>query len=299
MHVFIPKRIYKEIESYLDKRWIVHHELNKDIEVFVGVSSQIKGHLETLNQLKYVLLITAGYDTLDVSFLKEKQIKLTNAKDVYSIPIAEMVVGQILSFNKGLNVYHHQQYNHIWESHFNFKDLEGSRVGFVGGGSIALEILKRLKGFNITSSVYRRSDEESLFDKTYNTVEGLTLLMTESDYIINTLPLNKFTTNLLNKDLLGLMHKEAFYVNVGRGQTHDETYLIELLKQNRIRGAYLDVFQAEPIDKASPYWAMKNLVITPHNSSNTPLSDQMLMKLVIENLDNYLSKKELINEIKL
>lgn len=299
MHIFIPKRIHEQIEDELDKSWKVVHELDKDVVVFVGMAFQINKHLDKLKNLKYILLITAGYDTLDLSFLKEHSIRLTNARDVYSVSIAEMVVAQILSFNKGLQTYHYQQKNRIWKSYFNFIDLEKAKIGFIGGGSIAEEILKRLKGFNITSSVYRRSKKPSLFDETYNTIEGLQKLMAESDYIINSLPLNESTTNLIDQSMFDLMHKDAFYVNVGRGQTHDESYLIKLLNEKKIRGAYLDVFHTEPLEESSFYWGIENLLITPHNSGNTPLPDKVLMKLIVQNLNNYLTQKPLINEIKL
>ena len=299
MYIFIPKRIHEQIENELDKSWKVVHELDKDVDVFVGMASQINDHLDKLKNLKYLLLITAGYDTLDISFLKEHGIRLTNARDVYSVSIAEMVVAQILNFNKGLETYHDQQERRIWKPYFDFIDLEGAKVGFIGGGSIAVEILKRLKGFNITSSVYRRSNKPSLFDETYNTIEGLQKLMAKSDYIINTLPLSESTTNLIDKPLFDLMHKDAFYVNVGRGQTHDESYLIKLLNAHKIRGAYLDVFHTEPLLESSPYWQINNLLITPHNSSNTPLPDKVLMKLIVNNLNNYLTQNPLINEIKL
>ncbi|MDD2575437.1 MAG: NAD(P)-dependent oxidoreductase [Acholeplasmataceae bacterium] len=299
MNIFIPKRIHEQIKDELDKSWNVVHELDKEVEVFVGMASQINKNLEKLKNLKYILLITAGYDTLDISYLSKHGIRLTNAKDVYSVSIAEMVVAQILNFNKGFETYHYQQEYHIWKSYFNFRDLHGAKVGFIGGGSIAVEILKRLKGFNVTSSVYRRSNEPSLFDETYNTIKGLQKLMAESDYIINSLPLSETTTNLIDKSMFDLMHQDVFYVNVGRGQTHDESYLIKLLKNNKIRGAYLDVFQTEPLEESSPYWAIKNLLITPHNSANTPLPDKILMKLIVNNLNSYLTKNPLINEVKL
>ena len=116
------------------------------------MASQINDHLDKLKNLKYLLLITAGYDTLDISFLKEHGIRLTNARDVYSVSIAEMVVAQILNFNKGLETYHDQQERRIWKPYFDFIDLEGAKVGLLVWFN-RCEILKRLKGFNNYISV--------------------------------------------------------------------------------------------------------------------------------------------------
>lgn len=298
MKLYITPGIKEILDiSKIPNKYQLVNELNEDTEIFVGSVYAIANHYIKLPNLKYILLTTAGFNQLDLEYLKINNIKLTNARGAFSIPISESVVAHILYVNRGLNIYQKQQKDHEWIQHRTFIELTDAKVGFLGAGSIAVEILNRLKPFGITSMVYRYSNNKGPFDELYTDLEGLKTLIKESDYIINTLPLDDSTKNLFNKDLIKLMKNNCFYVNVGRAGTHDEEAIINSLKSNKIRGAYLDVFNVEPIPKDSVLWDIPNLYITPHNTPSSTRNDERLREIILTNLTNLINNKDLINQI--
>lgn len=298
MKLYIVKSFKENMDlNKIPKQYQLVNELNDEVEVYVGPDYLVKDHYQSMKSLRYLLLTTAGYNNLDIEYVKNKNIKVTNARGIYSIPIAESVVAHILYVNRGLNIYQHQQKNKEWVRHLDFIELTGAKVGFLGAGSIAEEILTRLKPFEITSSVYRSQNNQGPFDKVYTTKEGLEELFKESDYIINSLPLNNSTSGLVTKDIVNLMKKDAFYINVGRAGTNDEEAILNSLRNNNIRAAYLDVFSIEPLPSDSPVWKTANLYITPHNSPSSIKNKERINELIIKNLTNYLSKNSLINVI--
>lgn len=265
------------------------------IDIIVDFQDGASKSIGLCSNVKYVILTTAGYDQLDLAYIKEKAITLTNAKGIFSLPIAEHVVGQIISFNRRFRLYQHQADRLIWKRHDGLYELTGSTVGFLGGGSIAKAILKLLQGFDITSLVYKRSAHKDGFDELYRTPEELIRLFEKSDIIINTLPLTKETTRLVGEELLSVAKKDLFYVNVGRGQTTDEKALINVLREKSIRGAYLDVFEVEPLTE--DYRDIDNLIVTPHNSQSSIHTNKRLEQLIKANLECISNQKPLYNEI--
>lgn len=298
MKLYITKGIREILD--LDKiptTYEIVSELNDEVEVYLGSAYLIANHYQELKNLKYILLTTAGYNQLDPDYLLSRGITLTNARGIYSIPISESVVAHILYVNRGIKTYQSQQENKEWITYTTFNELTDAKVGFLGAGSIAEEILKRLKPFGIKASVWRAQNQTGPFDCVYTKKEGLQQLISESDYIINTLPLNDETANIISLQMVKLMKEEAFYINVGRAGTHDEKAILDALTNDKIRAAYLDVFNEEPIPMNSPIWNIPNLYITPHNSPSSTKNDERLNYLIIQNLNRYLKNEPLINVI--
>lgn len=295
MKIFITDSMQKRLNLKNTENYTFTNNLDEDVKVLVGFESTAGKHLKKLPNLKYILLTTAGFAAVDMKYVREKQITLTNAKGVFSIPIAESILSNILAFNRKHILYYQQQTKSQWIRHDDLIELSGSHIGFLGGGSIAEATLEVFKGFNVTSSVYRKSHVLGPFDKVYTDYEGLKKMFKKSDYIINTLPLNDHTKNLVTKELLSLCKKDLFYVNVGRGQTNDEEALIEALRMGKIRGAYLDVFQEEPL--VGSLYREQNLIITPHNSQSSTKNSDRLHKLIKQNIENILNNKPLINVV--
>lgn len=295
MKIFISKSLQDRLKLTNTKDYTLTNELETDVTVFIGFEATAQKLMKSLPNLKYILLTTAGYNEVDLSYVKAQKITLTNATGVFSIPIAESIVSNILAFNRKHSTYFNQQQKGQWIRHEDLIELTGAHVGFLGGGSIAEATLTALKGFNITSSVYRKTANKGPFDKVYTTKAGLKTLFKESDYIINTLPFNKDTEDLVDETLLSLAKPNLFYVNVGRGQTNDEKAILMALRNKTIRGAYLDVFKVEPL--IDNYYLEPNLIITPHNSQSSTKNNQRLHDLMIKNLENIVHHRALINKV--
>ncbi|MDY0211244.1 MAG: D-2-hydroxyacid dehydrogenase [Acholeplasma sp.] len=305
MQIYIDKNSLKDIIFDKLKKVFGEHDFvyepNKDVIIAVVSPNRVKASLlDQMPNLKWIQLTTVGYNQIDLEDLRKRNICLTNAKDVYSITIAEDIITKLLVINRNVKKYIKQMSEGKWIAYDNEHELYNANIGFLGSGSLAVHANERLKAFKTFSMCYRQKQEKHpMFDETYYTKNGLISLLKKADYVINTLPLTDSTKHLLNKESLSYMKKDAVIINVGRGEVIDQQALIEALENHRIRGAALDVTTPEPLPKGSKLWYMDNVYITPHNAPSSPYMFNRLYKLVEENLIRYFKNESLLNIVKL
>ncbi len=257
-----------------------------------------KENLDIYPNLKFVMVLTAGFDMLDLDYFKSRNITLLNAKDVYSIQIAEDVFSKILYFNRNMAHYQTQMSTGTWKHHQVLHEIAQSTVGILGTGSIGLEIAKRLKAFDARVIGYKQTLEKlPYFDDIYYGLEGLKQLLKESDYVIIALPLNSNTKHLIDEEKLSLMKESALIVNIARGDIIDQQALINALVNQKIRGACLDVMTPEPLPEHNELWSLSNVFITPHNAGSSPNVRNRLIKAIYDSIENYLNNNEFYNRV--
>ena len=259
-----------------------------------------KDNLLKLNNLKFIQTLSAGYDVIDLDYLKKHGIRLANLRDAYSIAIAEDVVSKILFFNKNTRQYVTNMANHVWNREKEIHDIYHKNVLILGAGSIGKEIAKRLKSFDTSITGYDVVQHQvEFFDNIITTKEELEKAYSLADYVIVSLPLNKTTFHMINANVFDKMRSSALLINIARGPIIDEDALYKALKDKKIRGAAIDVVSEEPLIKTSKLWDLSNIYITPHVAFNGEYIKDKLMEIVKTNISNYLNNKPLINEIKL
>lgn len=298
----LKERHYQKfIQSFPNVLFIT--DLKRASEAEVAICSPHLVHKEILDQLphlKWIQLMSAGYDACDLNYVKHRKLMISYAKDVYSIQIAEDVISKILYFNRNLGIYHEQFKSKTWQNITSKRELFGATIGIIGSGSIGDEIAKRLKPFQTRILGYRRSKITSPFyEAIYHEKEGLEKLLTSSDYVILSVPLTEETYHLISKRELSLMKDTAILINIARGKIIDQDALIEALNANLIGGAALDVTDPEPLPKNHPLWDAKNLFITPHNSAIGPKMHERLFNQLSISLNAYLEGITLDNLITL
>jgi D-2-hydroxyacid dehydrogenase (NADP+) len=272
----------------------------KDAEIAIIMPNFAnRKYLDQMPNLKWVQLLTAGFDQIDLSYFKHRNIMLTYAKDVFSIQIAEDVFSKILYFNRNLNVFHEQMKQKTWKYMKASHEIYGSTIGIIGAGSIGIEVAKRMKAFHTKIYGYKRTIENlENFDEVYSDRLGLEKILRESDYIIISVALSKETYHLISKNEFDLMKKSAILINVARGDVIDQEALYDALLNNQIRGAGLDVTSPEPLPNTNLLWNLNNILITPHNASSSPYVNQRLISQVKTALIKYLKHENLDNMIK-
>ena len=119
------------------------------------------------------------------------------------------------------------------------------------------------------------------------------------DFVIISVPLTQETQNMIGEEELAVLKSSAYVIDISRGGVLDHSALIEVLKENRIAGAALDVFPEEPLSEDSELWEMNNVIITPHISANTAYYDDRAVELFAENLQRYVNGDPLLNKIKI
>ena len=248
--------------------------------------------LDKFKNLKFVQLTSAGLDRVPVEKMNEKGIVLHNARGVYSTPMAEWVLTGVLTLYKNTNAFYSNQQNHKWIKDRNVKELSGSTICIVGCGSVGTECAKLFKPFsNEMIAVDIVKPKSDLFDN-YYTINNVTEAVKNADVVILTLPLTDETRNMFNKELLSQFKNDAIFVNISRGAVVNEVDLIDALKNGKIDGAVLDVFNTEPLDENSELWEMENVIITPHNSFVSQKNNERLFNLVYNNLNTYMKEAE-------
>lgn len=301
MKIYIDKKMmgrnnYPELlNKFPDIEFIEELDKAKEVEAMIIMNSSLKNlNVDNYPQLKWIQLLMAGYDNVDVDYIKSKNIMIGNARDIFSISIAEDVFSKILYFNRNTKFYLESMASKTWNPVKKEPEIFNSVISILGTGSIGQEVAKRMKAFGVKKVLGYKQTEAKVpyFDEIYTGNEGLEHIIKEADYLILALPLNSNTYHLINENCFDLMKSNAVLINVARGDIVDQEALIKALKQKKIRGAGLDVTVPEPLPKENELWSLDNVFITPHNASSSPYMKDRLFQMTVENLEAYLSGKK-------
>ena len=238
--------------------------------------------IEKFTNLRYIQLTSAGFDRVDMDYVKSHGIEIHNARGVYSIPMAEFAVCGVLQIYKQAAFFRENQRNHLWEKHRGLLELAGKNVLIVGCGSVGNECAKRFKAFDCSiTGVDLFPREDNLYSEMLP-LDKLDNALEQADVVILTLPLTEQTRHLIDNRKLSLMKDGATLVNIARGAIIDtKAFLYHI---DRFTGAVLDVFEEEPLNENSPLWSKQNIILTPHNSFVGEGNGERLKEIIVENL---------------
>lgn len=243
--------------------------------------------IEKFKNLKYIQLTSAGFDRVDMNYIEKNGIKIHNARGVYSIPMAEFALCSVLELYKQTRFFAENQKIHKWDKHRGLLELYGKTVCIVGFGNVGQECAKRFKAFDTTIyAVDVFKPQNDLFDQ-YFDIDNISKAIKASDVIVLTLPLTNQTKNLLNKNIFEFFKPNAILVNIARGAVVNQNDLIWALKNKKLYGAILDVFENEPLEQDNPLWDMQNVIITPHNSFVGENNNERLKNVGFKNIGEF------------
>ena len=233
--------------------------------------------------LRYIQLTSAGFDRVDMDYVKAHGIEIHNARGVYSIPMAEFALCGVLQIYKQAAFFRENQKRHLWEKHRGLLELAGKKVLIVGCGSVGNECAKRFAAFGCeVTGVDLYPREDSLYSKILP-LDKLDDMLITADIVVLTLPLSEQTRHLMNDNKLSLLKDGAMMVNIARGAIVDTEALIKHI--DRLGGAVLDVFEEEPLIDNSPLWDKPNVILTPHNSFVGKGNGERLREKISTNLE--------------
>ena len=238
--------------------------------------------IEKFSNLRYIQLTSAGFDRVDMDYVKAHKIEIHNARGVYSIPMAEFALSGVLQLYKQAAFFRENQKRHLWEKHRGLLELAGKNVLIVGCGSVGNECAKRFAAFECkVTGVDLFPREDSLYSEMLP-LGKLDSALKAADIVVLTLPLTEQTKHLISDSRLSLLKDDAVLVNIARGAIVDTEALLNHI--NRLGGAVLDVFEEEPLDENSPLWDKPNIVLTPHNSFVGEGNGNRLKEMILSNL---------------
>jgi phosphoglycerate dehydrogenase-like enzyme len=279
-------------------------ELNADAKA-ATVICHWSGSKELLQQafaecpkVKWIHSRSAGLEQTLFPELRDSDVPLTNGTGVFSPALAEFVLGAILYFAKDFRRLVRNQMAGRWEQ-FDVDTIAGATVGIVGYGDIGRAVATRAKavGMNVLAlkrHPEKRSSGDSIVEEVFGP-ERRAEMIAKCDYIVVTAPLTPETQGMVGKAEISAMKREAVVINVGRGAVIDEKALIHALREGKIRGAALDVFEEEPLPAGHAFYSLENVLLSPHSTDHTRDWLDNAMEFFVEQCERFQEGKPLLN----
>ncbi len=253
--------------------------------------------MDRLPNLRVISNNGVGVDHIDLAAAKERGIVVGNTPGVLDGATADMAMALLLAVGRRIvesnNLARAADFANQRPQLLMAHEIHGTTIGIVGLGRIGSQVAKRAAGFDMQILYYNRREKADVAAK-YVPLERL---LSESDYVVLTVPLSPGTKGMIGANELKLMKSTAVLINVARGPIVDTAALTQALQESRIRGAGLDVTDPEPLPRNHPLLSLPNVVVTPHLGSATIETRQKMAELSVRNLLAGLRGKTLVNAI--
>ncbi len=258
----------------------------------------VGARLFTLPRLRWFHSFSAGVDHPAFRMLLERGVLLSNSSGSSSVPIAQYVIGVMLRVVKRMDALAEAQRERRWES-VPAEELTGKTAGIIGVGHIGGEVARLAEAFGMHVIGCRRRQRPLRYVDELLSPERLGELLARADFVVLTVPLSAQTDGLIGEAELRAMKPSAWLINVSRGRVVREAALLAALKDGAIGGACLDVFEEEPLPPESELWSRPDVIVTPHNSGNSPLNFDRASELFLGNLSRYVAGRRLRNRVRI
>jgi phosphoglycerate dehydrogenase-like enzyme len=251
-------------------------------------------------KLRWIHSPAAAVHQLMFPELVASEVIVTNAREIHGPVVAEHAMALMFALAKRLpSAMRYQQQKiwaqkNIWEERPTAREIAGATVCVIGFGSIGREFAQRAQAFGMQVIAVREHPERGGDANEVVGIDELDRVLPRSDYVLLAAPLTKRTERLMNAARLARMKPDAYLINVSRGPLIDDDALIAALREKRIAGAALDVFAEEPLPAASPYWAMANVLITPHTAAVTEKLWDRHYEMISDNFARFIAGKPLL-----
>lgn len=264
--------------------------------------------------LAWVHSATSGVERALTPASRGRGLIVTNARGVFSRPIAEYVLMMILAVSRRLPQLLELQRERTWQP-LEGAELRDVTVGIVGLGSIGRAVGALATAFGCRVVAIRRrpdgdrpgmgggggdgeelSDDAAVLDRVGGP-ETLPELLAESDFIVLAAPLTSETENMINDETLALVKPGAWLINVARGRLIDERALLRALRDGPLGGAVLDTFRDEPLPPTSSFYDLPNVIVTPHTAWSSGRVLDRSVELFCDNLRRFAKGEPLLNVV--
>lgn len=244
--------------------------------------------------VKWIHVGGSGYEHIQP--FDPAKITVTNSAGVLARHLAETVTGAILAFNGNFFSYHRQQQDRIWQSR-TFRPLAGQTLLVVGLGHIGDWVAHNAKALGMTvHAVRRRQDAIDHVDKLYPP-DQLHEALSEADFVSLHVRATDDTRHMMNDAAFAAMKPGAVLLNTARGAVVDTNALIRALDAGQVGGAYLDVFEEEPLPADHALWERGDVFMTPHASDNISGWEREFANFFGDNLERWIKGTPLLNPV--
>jgi phosphoglycerate dehydrogenase-like enzyme len=257
-------------------------------------------------RLAWVHSATAGVERLLTAEAAGRSLVITNARGVFSEPIAEYTMMMILAVVRRLPELMELQRERTWQP-LPARELRQVTIGIIGLGSIGRAVTRLATAFGARVIATRRDPDRGEGGDGNEPIPGgldrilahdqLPELLAASDFVVLALPLTSTTDKLMDTRRLAQMKRGAWLINVARGRLVDQAALLRALRSGQLGGAILDTLWEEPLPASSPLWDVPGLIITPHTSWSSGRVLDRSIELFCENLVRFRDGRTLLNVV--
>jgi len=235
-------------------------------------------------RLKIISKWGTGVDSIDSETASRLGIKVTRTPNAFTLPVADTVMGYLLTFARRLPWMDRAMKAGRWEK-LAGRSLSECTLGVIGVGNIGKAVVRRARAFGMSLL----GNDIVEIDPVFLTESGIRMtsldsLLSQSDFVSLHCDLNPTSYHLINAQTLARMRPTAVLINTARGSVVDEPALIAALQAGQIAGAALDVFEQEPLPPDSPLLRLDNVLLAPHNANSSPTAWERVHWNTIKNL---------------
>lgn len=292
----VDAKALKELGEVVEYGLLKYEEVAEkiaDADIVICNKTKLDSYtLRLAKNLKYIGLFATGYNNIDIDYCRENNIAVCNAGSYSTNAVAQHTFALILEHYNNTAKYNQFVQDGKWKRSKTFSpfvyplsELAGKTIGIVGLGSIGQAVAKIANAFEMKVIAYNRSARE------IENVEMTSLdeLLSKSNIVSVHCPLNSESEHMFNKETFAKMKKGALFVNTARGGVMIEQDLFDALESEHLGGAAIDTLAVEPMEKDCILMNAKNCIITPHIAW-APLETRVrLMKIVVDNIKNFLN----------
>lgn len=240
--------------------------------------------LSEAHRLKVISKWGTGIDSIDQESARRRGITVCNTEDAFTHPVADSVLGYMLSFARGIPWMDQAIKNNRWEKTQGFS-LREATLGIIGLGNVGRAVAQRAAAFGM----HILGHDTAEIPSTLLEANGVQLVskqevLASSDFVTLHCDLNPSSHHIISGSELQQMKSTAYLINTARGPLIDEPALIRALEERYIAGAAMDVFEIEPLPRGSGLRRLNNCLMAPHNANSSPEAYQKVHENTIRNL---------------
>lgn len=274
---------------------IIERAKDEDI-VITNKTPLTREIIDSLPKLRFVALMSTGYNIVDYVYLKEKGIPVSNIPSYSTDAVAQLVMSFILELAMNVGLHSESVKRGEWTSNLDFcywktplTELSGKTIGIFGPGRIGRAVAERARAFgmNVTAYAPRKHGDEP----DYIRLLSIDDMLACSDIVSMHCPLTPETEGIVNEDFISKMKNGAYFINTSRGNVVDEQALADALNSGKLGGAGLDVLSTEPPKADNPLLSAKNCFITPHIAWASFETRERLVGILKDNIKAFVSGK--------
>ena len=250
--------------------------------------------------LKWLQIHPAGAELPIYRELRARGVKVTTASGATAVTVAHSALGALIAINRRFPLLADAQRRHAWEPRLGERaprDFKDQVAVVVGLGPIGRNLAPLLAMLGMSVVGVRRAAEPVPHCARTIAYADLHAVLPDADVLVLCCPASPLTRGLADARALAAMPKGSLLINVARGEVAVEADIVSALRSGQLGGAYLDVFEREPLDPASPLWDLPNVIVTPHTASHSLGQNEAIFDIFLDNLARWREGRELRNDV--